>query len=59
MEITASAQWINTTFETFDQTITSAVHNLHTAAGSFFTPFFELISFFGKGGIPEKERKRT
>ena len=51
MEITASAQWINTTFATFDQTITSAVHNLHTAAGGFFTPFFELISFFGKGGI--------
>ena len=51
MEITASAQWINTTFETFDQTITSAVHSLHSAAGGFFTPFFELISFFGKGGI--------
>ena len=51
MEITASAQWINSTFETFDHSITSAVHTLHTAAGGFFTPFFELISFFGKGGI--------
>ena len=51
MEITASAQWINTTFESFDHMITSAVHALHTAAGGFFTPFFELISFFGKGGI--------
>lgn len=51
MEITASAQWINTTFVAFDETITSAVHNLHTAAGGFFTPFFELVSFFGKGGI--------
>ena len=51
MEITASAQWINATFETFDQTVTSAVHHLHTAAGGFFTPFFELISFLGKGGI--------
>ena len=51
MELTASAQWINATFETFDQSITSAVHALHTAAGGFFTPFFELISFFGKGGI--------
>ena len=51
MELTASAQWINATFETFDQSITSAVHGLHTAAGGFFTPFFELISFFGKGGI--------
>ena len=51
MELTASAQWINATFETFDRSITSAVHALHTAAGGFFTPFFELISFFGKGGI--------
>ncbi len=51
MEITASAQWINATFESFDQTVTSAVHHLHTAAGGFFTPFFELISFLGKGGI--------
>ena len=51
MELTASAQWINATFETFDKSITSAVHTLHTAAGGFFTPFFELISFFGKGGI--------
>ncbi len=51
MEITASAQWINSTFETFDHAVTSSVHALHTAAGGFFTPFFELISFLGKGGI--------
>lgn len=51
MEITAAAQWINETFELFDQGITNFVHNLHTVAGGFFTPFFQFISFFGKGGI--------
>lgn len=51
MDITASAAWINSTFSSFDEGITLAVHSLYTAAGGFFTPFFELISFFGKGGI--------
>ena len=51
LEITAAAQWINRYFELFDQGVTRFVHNLHTVAGGFFTPFFELVSFFGKGGI--------
>lgn len=51
MEITASAQWINSTFEAFDRAVTSSIHYLHGAAGGFFTPFFEFISFLGKGGI--------
>ena len=51
MEITASAMWINQTFSAFDVGITTAVHKLYDLAGGFFTPFFELVSFFGKGGI--------
>lgn len=51
MEITAAAQWINTAFADFDLSITTAVHKLYDIGGGFFTPFFEFISFFGKGGI--------
>lgn len=51
MEITAPALWINQTFAGFDASITTAVHKLYELAGSFFTPFFEGVSFFGKGGI--------
>ena len=51
MEITAAAQWINTVFAEFDLAVTSSVHWLNGVGGGFFTPFFEFISFFGKGGI--------
>ena len=51
MEITASALWINQTFAAFDTGITTAVHKLYDLAGGFFTPFFELVSLFGKAGI--------
>jgi len=51
MEITASALWINQTFESFDLAITAAVHKLYDLAGGFFTPFFEGVSFLGMGGI--------
>ncbi len=51
MEITASAVWINQTFANFDESITSAVHSLYEIAGGFFTPFFEGVSYLGKGGI--------
>ena len=51
MEITAPAIWINQTFAGFDESITTAVHSLYNLAGGFFTPFFEGVSFFGKGGI--------
>lgn len=51
MELTASAAWINSTFAAFDESITLAVHELYYSAGSFFTPFFEFVSFFGKEGI--------
>ena len=51
MELTASAAWLNSAFASFDESITLAVHNLYEIGGGFFTPFFEFISFFGKGGI--------
>ena len=51
MEINAAAAWINATFFNLDVSAALAVHKLYELAGWFFTPFFELISFFGKGGI--------
>jgi len=51
MEITAPALWLNQSFANFDLSITTAVHRLYTLAGGFFTPFFEGVSFLGKGGI--------
>ena len=51
MEISAPAMWINQTFAGFDASITTAVHKLYELAGGFFTPFFEGVSFLGKGGI--------
>ena len=51
MELSAPAYWINTTFADFDVGITTAVHKLYDLAGGFFTPFFEFISYLGKGGI--------
>ncbi len=51
MEINAPALWLNDFFAEFDEAITLAVHQLHTLAGGFFTPFFEGVSVLGKGGI--------
>lgn len=51
MEITAPAVWINQTFAAFDSGITLAIHRLYELGGGFFTPFFEFVSFLGKGGI--------
>ena len=51
MQATAAAMWLNTAFAGFDQTVTAAVHRLYDAAGWFFSPFLELISLMGKGGI--------
>jgi len=49
--LTAAATWLNTVFLGFDESIMVAVHQLYLIAGKFFTPFMELISFFGDGGI--------
>ncbi len=51
MEASAAAMWLNTSFAGFDQAVTAAVHQLYDAAGWFFSPFLELISLMGKGGI--------
>lgn len=51
MELTAAAAWLNEAFSAMDQSITSAVHGLYDAAGWFFSPFFQLVSLLGKGGI--------
>lgn len=51
MQMTSAALWLNTVFAGFDQGVTLAVHKLYDLAGGFFTPFMELISLLGKGGI--------
>lgn len=51
MEITAAAQWLNSTFASFDQSVTLLVHRLYDVGGGFFSPFFEFISLLGKDGI--------
>ena len=51
MELTAAASWLNTTFEAFDQSVTTAVHTLYDIAPWFFNPFLNLVSILGKGGI--------
>ena len=51
MQLTATALWLNTVFASFDIEVTLAVHKLYEAAGAVLTPFMELISLMGKGGI--------
>ena len=51
MELTASALWLNTVFSQFDQSVTLAVHRLYEATHGAITPFMNLISLMGKGGI--------
>lgn len=51
MELTPAAMWLNTAFEGMDQAITAAVHRLYDFAGWFFSPFLQLISLLGKGGL--------
>lgn len=51
MELSTVALWLNTAFSGFDQAVTLAVHKLYDIGGLVFTPFMELISLMGKGGI--------
>lgn len=44
------AEWLDTTFRGFDGALFEGMNALLKAAGSFFTPFFEFITFFGDGG---------
>lgn len=52
MVMNAAAMWINSTFANFDLALTLLIHKLYDIGGSFFTPFFEFISFLGHDGIP-------
>ena len=52
MDMNAAAIWINNTFAAFDQSMAVLVHKLYDIGGGFFTPFFEIISELGHGGIP-------
>ena len=52
MDMNAAAIWINNTFAAFDQSMAVLVHKLYEIGGGFFTPFFEIISELGHGGIP-------
>lgn len=51
MVLTPAALWLNTAFAAFDQSVTAAIHSLYEHGGAFFTPFMELVSLLGKGGI--------
>ena len=52
MELNSFAIWLNETFAAFDQWMASWIHQLYNVGGSFFTPFFNFISFLGHDGIP-------
>ncbi len=45
------AEWLNSTFASFDGAVFSFMNSLAVKAGGFFTPFLKFVSFFGEGGI--------
>lgn len=51
MSITPVALWLNTFFASFDASISVLVNKLYDLGGAFFTPFLELVSVLGDGGI--------
>ncbi|MDO4982639.1 MAG: phosphatase PAP2 family protein [Eubacteriales bacterium] len=51
MTLTPAVLWLNTVFAAFDMNVTLFIHKLYEMGGGFFTPFFELVSLLGKGGI--------
>ena len=51
MEMTAIATWLNTACAGLDESVAIAVHKLYEIAPGFFTPFLNLITLMGKGGI--------
>ena len=46
-----AAAWINSFFAGFDLGITQAIHDIFYPVKGFSSPFFDLISLMGKGGI--------
>jgi len=51
MSLTAAALWLNTFFAAFDQSVTTAIHQLYFSAGGIMTPIMEFVSFLGHDGI--------
>ena len=51
MELTSVAYWLNTAMAGFHESVTASVHKLYEVAGGFMTPFMNLVSLLGKGGI--------
>ena len=45
------ADWINTVFAGFDQSVTLAIHKLYELGGDLMTTIMEIISLFGKHGL--------
>ncbi len=52
MELTVAAQWLNTTFASFDYALLEFFHNLNVGpAGEFFNIFFKFITLLGEEGL--------
>ncbi len=51
MTMTAGAEWLNSTFGAFDESVTLAIHKLYETCGGWMTPLMEFISLLGKGGV--------
>ena len=49
--LTPIAGWLNTSMAALDESAAIAVHKLYELAPGFFTPFLNLITLMGKGGI--------
>lgn len=45
------AEWLNQTFYNFDRQFFLIMNGWQKGLGSFLTPFFKFVSFFGEGGI--------
>lgn len=45
------AEWLNSTFYNFDRQFFLIMNGWQKGLGSFLTPFFKFVSFFGEGGI--------
>ena len=45
------AEWLNTTFASFDGAIFGAMNGLAQSMGGFLTPFFKIVSYLGEKGI--------
>ena len=45
------AEWLNSTFSSFDGGVFNAMHTLAEKAGGFLTPLFRAVSIIGEKGI--------